>query len=206
MRAAAGSEETRRAPHPLAESRACPCTLSRTTRWLHGIVALAVLGMLASGYALATLPSGPDKSALVQLHKSFGMLVLAVALARLLWRIREGLPPALPSHRPLERLAAAGLHAVLIAATLAMPLSGIGRSLAYARPVAVFGWPVIPQIITRKHEAWSAAFSSLHDGLALVLAAAIGVHVLAALKHHLVDRDETLRRIVGLSSRPWRGR
>lgn len=193
-------------PRPMAGPCAPARPLGRTTRLLHWIVGLSVLGMLASGYGLAWTPSGPDKSAWVQAHKSFGMLVLAGALVRLTWRVWEGWPPALASHRSLERWAATCLHVFLIAATLAMPLSGIARSLAYGRSVAVFGWTVIPQLLPQKHEDLSAGFSGLHDGLALILAAAIGLHILAALKHHAVAGDETLRRMLGLPPRPERER
>jgi len=192
-----GPDAARHDTDASAPRRGAGARLSRTTRLLHWGVGLSVLGMLAGGYWLRGIPGGPDKSALVQVHKSFGMLVLAAALARLIWRIREGLPRPLQSHPPLARRVAVGVHGALIAATLAMPLSGIGRSLAYARPVAVFGWPVIPQMVERKHEPLSVVFSGLHDWLALVLAVGIGLHALAAFKHHLIDRDETLRRMVG---------
>lgn len=173
-----------------------PARLSRPTRLLHWGVGAGVLGMLAYGFWLQTLPGGPSKAGPVQLHKSFGMLVFAVALARLLWRLREGFPPAADrERRPFERRAALGLHLVLIAATLAMPLSGIGRSLAYARPVSVFGWPVIPKLFDEKQEALYALCAGLHDWLALILTAAIALHVAAALKHHFLDRDDTLRRM-----------
>lgn len=189
------------APHRSADP-----ALSRTTLVLHWIVGLGVLGMLASGYRIASLPGGPGRSALVQTHKSFGLLVLCAALARAVWRVREGWPPPLAAHHPRGRRMARGLHLILLAATLAMPLSGIGRSLAYGRPVALFGWPLVPQVLDHRHEALSVAFSGLHDGLAMILAAGIGLHVAAALKHHLVERDDTLRRILGLPAATGRDR
>lgn len=193
-------------PGPIADSCAPARPLGRMTRLLHWVVGLSVLGMLASGYGLAWTPSGPDKSAWVQVHKSFGVLVLAGALVRLTWRVWEGWPPALATHRLHERRAATYLYIFLIAATLAMPLSGIARSLAYGRSVAVFGWTLIPQLFQQKHEDLSAGFSGLHDGLAVLLAAAVGIHILAALKHHVVVRDETLSRMLALPSRPERER
>ena len=67
------------------------------------------------------------------------------------------------------------------------------RSLAYARPVELFGIPMIPKLFEKKQEALYAVSANAHDGLALALA----IHVAAALKHHLVDRDLTLWRILG---------
>ena len=178
-----------------APGLALPARLSRATRLLHWAVALGIVGMLGYGFWLQTLPGGAGKTGSVQLHKSFGMLVFATALARLLWRLREGFPAAV-HRRPFERGAARALHVFLIAATLAMPLTGIGRSLAYARPVSVFGWPVIPRLFAEKQETLYAVCAGIHDWLALALAAAIGLHAAAALKHHLVDRDDTLRRML----------
>ncbi|WP_165937764.1 cytochrome b [Methylobacterium segetis] len=175
-----------------------PAPLSLPTRLLHWGVALGILVMLAYGLALQWVPSGPARTASVQVHKSLGLLVLALAAARLLWRWREGFPPPGPARGAWERRAARGVHAALIAASLLMPLSGIVRSLAYARPVALFGLPVIPQIFAEKQERLYALAAGLHDGLAWVLAGLVALHGAAALKHHCLDRDGTLRRMLGL--------
>lgn len=178
----------RRAPWP-----------SRLSLGLHWGVGAGVLGLIAFGFWLRTVPGGPDKTALVQIHKSVGVLVFVAALARVAWRMREGFPAPAGPHAPWERRGATFLHVCLIAATLLMPLSGILRSLAYARPVSVFGLPVIPQLFEAKNGTLYAMASNLHDGLALALSAGLALHVAAALKHHWIDRDATLRRILGLS-------
>lgn len=171
--------------------------LSAPTLVLHWAVGLAVLGMLAYGFWLQTLPSGAGKTPYVQIHKSFGMLVFAIALVRVLWRWREGFPPPAGPHPLWERRAAIGLHVFMIAATVLMPISGILRSLAYARPVAVFGLPIIPKLFETKHEVLYAISANLHDGLAFVLAAAVALHVAAAVRHEFRDGDATLGRILG---------
>lgn len=171
--------------------------LSRTTIAMHWVVGIGVLGMLAYGFWLQTLPTGPGKTPFVQTHKSFGLLVFAVALARLAWRWQEGLPEPASDHRSWERRTAFWTHVFLIAATLLMPISGIVRSLAYARPVGVFGIPLIPKLVTEKSEPLYTIASTLHDKLALVLAAAIVLHVAAALFHEVRDRDTTLLRMFG---------
>lgn len=171
----------------------------RLSLGLHWGVGASVLGLIAFGFWLRTVPGGPDKTAFVQIHKSVGVLVFAVALARVAWRMREGFPAPAGPHALWERRGAILLHVFLIAATLLMPLSGILRSLAYARPVSLFGLPVIPQLFEVKHETLYAMASNLHYGLALALSAGLALHVAAALKHHWIDRDATLRRILGLS-------
>jgi cytochrome b561 len=171
--------------------------LSRTTRTLHWTAAAAILLMLAYGFWLQTLPGGPSKGPAVQIHKSFGMLMFCLALARLAWRMREGFPPPLAGTDAWERRGARAMHGLLLAATILMPVSGILRSLAYARPVSVFGVPVIPQVFAAKQDTLYALSSSLHDWLAIALTAAIALHAAAALKHHWIDRDPTLDRMLG---------
>ncbi|PXW51961.1 cytochrome b [Methylobacterium sp. B4] len=175
--------------------------LGRLSLGLHWSVGTGVLGLIAFGFWLRTVPGGQDKTALVQIHKSVGVLVLMAALARVAWRMREGFPAPAGPHAAWERRGAIALHVFLIAATLLMPLSGILRSRAYARPVSVFGLPLIPKLFEAKHETLYAIASNLHDGLALALSAALALHVAAALKHHWIDRDATLTRILGLARR-----
>ena len=188
-------------PPAEAVSRA-PAALGRPSRLLHWGVGAGVIGLLAYGFWLQSLPGGPGKAPFVQLHKSFGLLVFAAALARVAWRLREGFPPPAGPHPAWERRAARLLHLFLLAATLLMPLSGILRALAYARPVALFGLPVIPRLFETKQETLHALAATLHDGLALALTGALALHLAAALKHHLLDRDATLTRMLGRPPEP----
>lgn len=175
--------------------------LGAVTLALHWTVGLSIIGMLAYGFWLQTLPSGAVRTPFVQIHKSIGILVFLAALARIAWRWHEGFPSRIGTHQDWERRAALGLHVFLITATLVMPISGIIRSLAYARPVQVFGLPVIPKIFETKQETLYWLSSTTHDTMAFLLTAALFIHVGASLKHHFVDGDDTLRRIIGLRPR-----
>lgn len=170
--------------------------LSAGTLILHWSVGLGVLGMLAYGFWLQTLPTGPSKAPWVQTHKSFGILIFALALVRIVWRWREGFPPSAGRHPIWERRAAIGLHVFMITATVLMPVSGILRSLAYGRPITVFGLPLIPRVFEAKQELLYALSSNLHDGLAFALAGAIALHVAAAILHQ-IRGDATLVRMLG---------
>lgn len=171
--------------------------LGLTTRLFHWTLATTIAALLAYGFWLQTIPSGPDKGPFVQWHKSFGMLVFVLALGRLAWRLREGFPPPIEGAPPWERRGSRAMHLFLIAATVLMPVSGILRSLAYAKPVSMFGLAVIPQVFTVKHDTLYALSSGLHEWLALALTGAVALHAAAALKHHWVDRDRTLARMLG---------
>lgn len=171
--------------------------LSAGTLVMHWLVGLSVIGLLAYGFWLQTLPTGPGKTPYVQTHKSFGMIVFVLAIVRLAWRWREGFPTPVGNHAAWERRSARALQVFMIAATVLMPVTGILRSLAYARPVSVFDVPVIPKLFSEKQETLYAISANTHDILALALAAAIAVHVAAALLHQIRDRDETLGRMLG---------
>ncbi|MGU3416985.1 cytochrome b [Methylobacterium sp. D54C] len=169
--------------------------LSLPTRLLHWSVASAILPMLAYGFWLRAVPEGPGRGTAIRLHKSLGMLLLLLVLARLLWRAWEGWPAPSSQHRSWEVWAARAMHGALLAAILLMPLSGIARSLAYPRALALFEWPLIPKLFETRPELIYQTAVWVHDGLGLALPGLIALHVAAALKHHVLDRDDTLRRM-----------
>lgn len=171
--------------------------LSTVSVALHWIVAAAMIALVAFGLYLESLPRSDSKSALIQIHKSLGVIVLMLASVRLVWRIRRGMPQHVGAYTALERMLAGITHGVLLLATLLMPLSGILLSVANARPVAIFGLPFIPQILAEKNEAMVKVAAAMHGlGGKLVILFVI-LHVAGAMKHHLVDRDGTLKRMLG---------
>lgn len=171
-------------------------SFSRTTRIFHWGVAAALFGMIAFGLWLTTLPSGPVKTSWVQTHKSFGMLTATLLLLRLSWRMREGWPYR-PAGSPLEDKLARGTQTALLLLTLLMPVTGILASITYARPIAVFGFPVIPKLLEEKHEAWNAFAGTAHAYIAYAIIGLVTLHILGALRHHFVLGDATLDRMTG---------
>lgn len=172
-----------------------------TTTWgsvhkaLHWLVALAVIGMVVVGWVMDELPSSPDKVKVYALHKSTGLTVLALMLLRLAWRWsnpRPALPEAMPQwERTLAGMVHAGLYAVLIA----MPLTGWLYNSAANFPLRWFWLFPVPALwgpdTDVKHFAEDA-----HELLSWVLVGLFTLHVAGALKHHFVDRDVVLRRML----------
>ena len=144
----------------------------------------------------------PDTFALYQWHKSFGFLVLALAVLRLAWRFANpspGLPDGMPA---IERIAAHLGHAGLYALLLALPLSGwlMVSASPWGIPTVLFEvLPVphlpVPEALGGKAEA-EAVLKELHEVLGFALLALVVLHVAAALKHHFINRDTVLRRMV----------
>jgi len=154
------------------------------------IIANMVLGLVAEDMRLS-----PDKLRLFLWHKSLGLTVLGLAILRLGWRWTSGrpeLPPELPA---LERWAARLGHAGLYLMMVAMPLSGWALNSVSNVPLKLFGQLPVPALLP-PDEALKAPLAELHEALFYVFATLVAVHAMAALKHHFVDRNDILRRML----------
>lgn len=162
---------------------------------LHWILALGILLQIALGFYLGEVPRGsPERSAWVNFHKSTGVTLAALILLRLGWRMAHT-PPPLPASVPAwQRLAARASHALLYACMIGMPLTGYVASNFSKFGIKYFGLALLPPWGS-DDKAVYAAFNATHKFLALVFVALIALHVAAALKHALVDRDGVLRRM-----------
>jgi cytochrome b561 len=170
---------------------------------LHWVIGVTMIGMVFFGLWLADLPKGyPNKSDLTGLHKSIGMIVLVAATWRLWRRVLMGLPVNVGFYRVWERVSAKAIHVFLLFATLALPLSGVVWMIANTRPIAVFGVTVVPQLLTEKNQALVSFSRGTHDIMGKLLLLAVAFHIAGALKHHIVDRDGTLRRMLGARVTP----
>ncbi len=163
-------------------------------RILHWLAFLVVVGMLAGGLSLRGLPDGGIKSIVGSVHKSFGVLVFFLMAVRLLWRLVTPRPKFLGTNLVLRYLSEV-MHVCLYALLLIQPMAGILMSQAYGYPVVVFGWIEIPTLIWHS-PSLGGIFRQLHSVTAIILVTVIVVHTAAALKHHYIDGDRTLIRML----------
>jgi cytochrome b561 len=170
-------------------------TYGAVSRLNHWAVALVMLAALAAGLGVEYLPlADASRGWLMGWHKAIGVVVLALGLWRLTWRLRRGFPaPAAPAPR-LREAAAHALHWTLLATTVLMPLSGIVMTVFDGRAIELVGSLAIPPATQIPWLAESAEAVHVLGGTLLV--GLIGLHVAAALKHHFIDRDATLVRMV----------
>ena len=174
-------------------------TLTKTEISLHWIVALGVLCMLGMGLYMVNTRT----FSLMPTHKSIGTLLLLVILWRAGLRLSRGWPTNIATGRAWEHRLATWVHWLLLIGTLLMPISGLITSLAGGRGLSIFGLPLVAANLgpNGKAVALNAGLSdfagNLHGLAAYLLIAAIALHVAGALKHHLIDRDDTLRRMLG---------
>jgi cytochrome b561 len=164
---------------------------------LHWLVALAVFGLFGLGLWMTGLDYyDPWYKRAPDLHRSFGALLCAVLVLRLAWRIGNPRPLPEPNLTPFERAAARVAHALLYALLFAVMAAGYLISTADGRPLEVFGLIAIPATLVRLPDQADLA-GDIHLALAIAVIALAGVHALGALKHHFIDRDRTLLRMLG---------
>ena len=168
---------------------------------LHWITALLVAILLPLGLWMTGLDyydpwyrKGPD------LHRSIGVLLGLVMLARIAWRLSGPQPQPLPSPA-WERRIAQLAHRLLYLLPLLLVISGYLISTADGRPVDVFGWFELPATL-QGIEGQEDIAGDIHFVLAMVLLTLIVLHLLAALRHHYVFKDDTLRRMLRTSIDP----
>jgi cytochrome b561 len=166
---------------------------TRTAIALHWLLALLIVGNLALGLYMSGLSFSMARLKLYNWHKWAGMVILALSAARLAWRLWHR-PPPTPPMPGWQRQAARTTHALMYTLFFAVPLAGWAYSSSAGFPVVVFGVLPLPDWVA-VDRALSEVLKPLHQWLALSLGALVLVHVAAALKHHLVDRDGLLNRM-----------
>lgn len=164
-------------------------------KFLHwGIVVLVIAQYLVIESA-EEMADGPGKLETVALHKSIGMLVLGLALARICWKLLSGRNPPPVSMPRAQRMAAAASHGLLYVLILAQPLTGWLISSSAGYPVSFFGLFTFPALAGKDPGA-QEFYEEVHEALFGVLATIALVHALAALYHHFWRKDDTLRRML----------
>lgn len=164
---------------------------------LHWTVAFTVYGMFGLGLWMLSLGyydiwyhKGPE------LHKSIGIILFLAVLVRLIWRFISPPPPALKLHSPAVRLASNGVHILLYLLLFGILISGYLISTANDNPIRVFGFFNVPALFSGGAEQADVA-GRIHLWLAWTLVVLSALHALAAIKHHFIDKDGTLKRMLG---------
>ena len=171
-----------------------------TAKCLHWIMAIALIAIFSLGFYMHDLPFSPMKLKLYSWHKWGGVCIFLLVFVRLAWRIMHR-PPALPDHmKPLERLVAHGGHLALYLLMIAVPLSGWLMSSAKGFQTVLFGVFPIPDLI-EKNEAWAEILQQIHGSINLFFALVVVGHAAAAIKHHVIDKDDVLTRMLPAKKR-----
>ena len=185
---------------PLATLATPPTRYTKTAMLLHWLIAILIIGAFTMGLVMTDIPGfTPTKLKYYSWHKWAGVTVLALAALRLLWR-RANRPPAHPAGMPAWQIRAADVtHVALYVLMFAVPLSGYFFSLAAGYPVVYFSKFPLPVLIG-PDPVLRETLRGLHYWLNMLLAGLVALHVLAALKHLLIDRDGIMQRMLPIST------
>lgn len=167
-------------------------TIAQLLHWL--IVALIAI-QATLGLTGRLLPLGVDKVAVLARHKSIGITILGLASLRLLWRWLNPTPPLPSNLKAYERLLAHCTHSTLYVLLFAMPFTGWMMSSARGFPVSWFSVYQLPDLVPKSETLYDAMVTT-HAALAIALALTVALHIAGALKHHLVLKDDILRRML----------
>ena len=183
----------------LPDHAAQPKRYSTVAIVLHWLLALVIMVMFGVGIYMTDLPISPQRLKLYNWHKWAGVTFLALTLLRLVWRLTHR-PPALPAaitrtmpgwqHRAYH-----ATHHLMYLLFFAVPLVGWAYSSAAGFPIVWFGQIPLPNLLPVNKEL-AELIKPLHKYLALALMALAGLHIAAAVKHQLVDRDRLLGRML----------
>lgn len=179
--------------------------LTTMTRVLHWLVAAGIIFLTALGIYMEEF----EVYSLFDLHISLGALMLLIVIPRIVWRYKEGWPPAAGNYNKLEKISGKIVHWLLLIATALMPISGIIMAIAGGHGLGIFGFELVaeqpvppgaedPEMLS---PALQQLGESLHGFGGDLLPPLIALHVIGAIKHHVIDKDMTLRRMLGSSTR-----
>lgn len=163
---------------------------------LHWLIAALIIAAFLLGVTMTDIPGiTPTKLKYYSWHKWLGVTVLGLVAIRLLWRLTHR-PPAYPASMPAwQQRAAHALHGTLYFLMVAIPVSGYLYSLASGVPVVYLGIVPLPNLIGPDPEL-KPVLKAVHYWLNMTLLTAFALHVAAALKHLLVDRDRIFQRML----------
>jgi len=169
-------------------------TYGAVAKGFHWLLFLLLTIAVIVGNLLDEIPKGPTKFEVTAMHKSLGVLILALVLLRLLWRLVSVRPQDPVGTPPLQNKLAHAVHWLLYLVMFLQPITGILMSQAAGHPVSVFGLFQLPTLLA-KNEDLATIFDGAHVTIWVVLVVLVIGHSAAALYHHYVMKDDVLRRM-----------
>jgi cytochrome b561 len=189
---------------------------TKTAKVLHWLIAIGIFFMFALGWYMSDLPKDAPKqmaydlfdlgiftwqaseeisprTLYFNLHKSVGVTLFALIILRVLWRIMHKPPALLSSYKAIERKLASGAHHLLYLLMVALPVSGVVMALNSKYGIKWFGMDFLSGI---DNKPMRELFKSVHEIIGIVILLVIIVHIIGALKHKFIDKDETLNRML----------
>ena len=167
------------------------------SKLLHWSMAILLTGLFAVGLYMTELDYyDPLYHSLPWWHKSFGLLTMFLLLVRLAWKFGNSAPEALKTHKKWEVSLAHLIQKVFYLMIILIGISGYFISTAKGKGIEFFKAFEVPAIFASIEEEQADLIGEAHEVMAILLAILVMLHAFAAFKHHLIDKDETLKRMV----------
>lgn len=166
----------------------------KITILLHWVIAILIIGQLTLGTWMVRLPTSVQKLKFYGWHKEIGALILALVIVRIAWRLMN-ITPTLDNLPRFEKFSARSMHLLLYLLMVFIPITGWLLTSAAGLQVSFFGWFLLPNLMP-SNETLQSFFGETHEWLGYILIAAICLHTAAALKHHFINKDDILRRML----------
>lgn len=178
-----------------------PTAYGVISRFNHWVIAAAMIGLLVSGLIMAYGPFEREAVGVIRdWHKPVGVLVLGYGLWRVVWRVVQGFPREASTMPNWKNTLSKFTHWSLLGMVLVMPISGILKSIYAGRDVVAFEL-VIPAQVKVEWVAYAAG--AVHHYADWALIGLLALHIAGALKHHFIDGDTTLHRMIGRSRKDF---
>ncbi len=164
-------------------------------KFFHWVIAALIIGLIIAGLYMTDMEASDNKWELYNLHKLFGVIVLGLIIFRIIWKIlNKGKPAMLDTYSKAERIVAATVHGMLYIMMLVMPLSGWLMSSFGGYSVMFFGIDIMLPV--EKDKDIGTIFHEIHNIGGSVFIILLTLHIAGALKHHFIDKDITLKRML----------
>lgn len=162
------------------------------SKFFHWVIFFLVVCMFFIGYFMDDL-SGEIKGTVVNIHKVTGILILLLMLLRLIWSLTN-IKPLVPNAKPWEKMLERSGHFLLYFVLFAMPVSGWLMTIASGKPPRLFN--IALTFPFDKNKPLAELCESIHSSLAIIIIVLVSLHVLAAVYHHIIKKDNVLRRML----------
>jgi cytochrome b561 len=169
---------------------------SGPTKLLHWLTVTLLVIQYAVGWLMPDVHRNMPTVGLVGWHLSIGTAIILLVVIRLVWHWIKPSPPPLQTVSPLLQKLGRATHSLLYILLVAFPLMGWVNASAHNLPLTLFGLIPLPSLAPDSKTSLLHAFGELHSPFTWVLLAVVVLHVMGALYHHLIVKDETLRRML----------
>lgn len=172
---------------------------SRGAIILHWLIAVLIVLNFVGAWVSEDMPK-PDRAMIMGYHKAIGITILMLTVLRIAWRVAHRPPPMVETLKTWEAALARVTHAAFYFLMLAIPLSGWAMVSAFGKGkgVSYFGLFTLPALPVAHDKPTAEMFYEMHEVLGTLMLVLLALHVVGALKHHFIDKDGTMRRMV-----PW---